>query len=559
MGDIRIRYKLALAFGLMFIVIMGLGALATQRMAAMNAAATDISRNYLTSTRILGIVAFDMVRYRQLEAAHAMALTPAERDDEVKLMQPVLAELGSHWQSYQPLIHPGEERQLAEAFSTGWSAYLDLSKQFVALSDANNSAAARALYIGTMRDAFTKLTDALTTAQQLNTKEGRQRAADGAAIYAETRVIVLATAGVALLLAIAAGLGINASVARPIARITESMRHLAQHDLTVEVAGVGRRDEVGEMAASVAVFKQSMVDADRLAEEKAAEQASKLDRAKYIESLNANFDLSATETIEGFADAAGQLQITAAGMSATAEQASRQATIVTAAAEEASANVQTVAAATEELSASIAEITRQVTESANVAAKAVQESAEASTTMQGLSEVAHRIGDVVHLINTIAGQTNLLALNATIEAARAGEAGKGFAVVASEVKNLAAQTAKATEEIVTQVTAMRDATGQVVSAIGRIDGTIGEINAISSVIAAAVEEQSAATREIARNIEEAARGTAQVSANVTSVSDAAHDTGTAAEGFLAAASLMDHRSKALQGSIRTFLGAIRSA
>ncbi len=272
-----------------------------------------------------------------------------------------------------------------------------------------------------------------------------------------------------------------------------------------------------------------------------------------------DFDAKSKASLSAVSGAAGQVQTTANTLSGNAQQTSTQSTAVAAASEEASANVQTVASATEELSSSVQEIGRQVSESAKIAGQAVEQANRTNTTVQGLAASAEKIGTVVKLIQDIASQTNLLALNATIEAARAGEAGKGFAVVAAEVKNLANQTAKATEEIGQQIAEIQAATKESVGAIQEIAGTITSINQIATTIAAAVEEQGAATQEIARNVQEAAKGTQEVSSNIGGVNMAAAETGQMATGLLSAAGELTKQSESLRQEVEGFFTTIRAA
>ena len=280
---------------------------------------------------------------------------------------------------------------------------------------------------------------------------------------------------------------------------------------------------------------------------------------RHVEQQADAFNGSVGSVVSGLARAAGDLQTNAKQMTAAADRSSQRAQSVARASEQATGNVNTVAAAAEELSGSVSEISRQVAQSAKIAQKAVDEATETNTTIKGLSEVAERIGDVVKLINDIASQTNLLALNATIEAARAGDAGKGFAVVAAEVKSLANQTAKATEEIGAQISAIQAASGQAVTAIQTIGTTIVEINNITASIASAVEEQSAATQEIARNVQQAAQGTTEVATNITGVTEAAGETGAAAQQVLAASGELSKQSETLRRQVETFLSEIKAA
>jgi methyl-accepting chemotaxis protein len=348
-------------------------------------------------------------------------------------------------------------------------------------------------------------------------------------------------------------------VVRPMNAMTRTMTKLAGGDKTVEIPARENKDEIGEMAKAVDVFKQNMIRADELAAEQEAEQTKKEQRQVAIEGYIATFESGVRGSLDTLASAATEMRATSQSMSATAEETSAQATTVAAAAEQASANVQTVATATEELSSSVSEIGRQVSESTRIAGQAVSEATRTNTTVHGLSAAAQKIGDVVKLISDIASQTNLLALNATIEAARAGDAGKGFAVVASEVKSLANQTAKATEEISAQVAAMQGATSEAVTAIQSIGGIIASINEIATTIASAVEEQGAATQEIARNVHEAALGTGQVSSNIVGVNQAAAETGTAANQVLSSAEELGKQAETLRGDVNSFLAKIRAA
>ena len=334
------------------------------------------------------------------------------------------------------------------------------------------------------------------------------------------------------------------------------MRRLADHDLTVTLDGTARKDEIGDMSRAVEVFKENMIKADRLVAEQLTEQGRKERRQAEVEQFISAFDASVTESLHTLSSASTELQATAQTMSSTAEQTSQKSVAVASASDEASTNVQRVAAATEELTASISEISRQVAESTKVTNNAVTQAERTNVEVQALADAAQRIGDVVLLISGIASQTNLLALNATIEAARAGEAGKGFAVVAAEVKNLAAQTARATDDITAQVAAIQTATGSSVQAIGN---TIVRVNEIAATIAAAVEQQGAATQEIARNVQQASTGTTQVAGHIASVSQAAGETGAAAGEVLTSVQVLAQLSDGLRHEVDRFVSNIRAA
>ncbi|WP_128936859.1 methyl-accepting chemotaxis protein [Bradyrhizobium zhanjiangense] len=367
---------------------------------------------------------------------------------------------------------------------------------------------------------------------------------------------------------LAAGVGLGGtialftsrSIAAPIRAMTLAMGKLAGGDTSTNVPCVGRTDEVGEMAIAVQVFKDNMIEADRLRAEQAQMEArAAAQRKADMHRLAGQFEDAVGDIVRTLSSSSTELEAAARTLSKTAENTQELSSVVSAASEEASTNVQSVASATEEMSSSVTEIGRQVQDAARIAGAAVEQAQRTNDRVNKLSQAATRIGDVVELINTIAGQTNLLALNATIEAARAGEAGRGFAVVASEVKALAEQTAKATGEIGHQIADIQAATQESVVAIKEISGTIGRISDISSAIASAVEEQGAATQEIARNIQQAAQGTDQVAANISDVKHGAAETGSASTQVLASAQMLSKDSARLHSEVEQFLTTVRAA
>jgi methyl-accepting chemotaxis protein len=364
----------------------------------------------------------------------------------------------------------------------------------------------------------------------------------------------------AIVMAIGLMLVVSRRITNPLGMIQNGMRKLAGGDLAVEVPFADRKDEIGALAGAMQAFKDSLIDADRLrAEQREIETRAASVRSSEMQRLANEFQTTVGNIVDAVSAKSGELESAAGTLSRTAESTQSLSGSAASASQEASSNVQSVASAAEEMSASVNEIAQRVQESSNIAAEAVQQASKTDARIAELSQAASRIGDVVKLITAIAEQTNLLALNATIEAARAGEAGRGFAVVASEVKALATQTAKATDEIGTQISAMQVATNDSVVAIKEIGSTIGRISQIAESIATSVQEQGAATQEISRNVQHAASGTAQVVTNINDVNRGASETGTASAQVLASAQFLASESGHLKAEVEKFVRTVRAA
>ncbi|WP_244603255.1 CHASE3 domain-containing protein [Methylobacterium sp. 190mf] len=558
MSDYRISIKIALVMGTMLIVTLVVAGITLRNIGDIREAQDRIEHTQAVLEQVermsLAMVNRETGLRGYLIAAEPRFLEPETAGREA---------FAAAWSEMRRLVadNPAQQARLTDLKSLAdrWgSAFAD--REIALMRDAATREEARRIMISGVGKAIMDEIRA-KTAEIADTERalmnGRAQAA--ATAIAATRSASLIGLG------LMAGIGLiglallQIGIAKPVRAITAAMTRMAANDLRTEVPGVGRGDEIGAMADAVRVFRDGLVRAATL-EAEAAQARAALDaqrKAAMVEMAD-GFQAAVGGVVRAVSSAASELESTAARMSFAAAETADQSTTVAAAAEQAATNVSTVAAAAEELGTTIHEIGRQVQTAADFADTAVAEAGRSADLMRSLRESATRIGDVVGLISGIAGQTNLLALNATIEAARAGAAGRGFAVVASEVKELAEQTAKATEEVARQVGEIQSWTGDASDAITRVVSRINEISAVSSGIAAAVEEQGSATQEIVRNVGQAALGTGAVTNNITALARSAEGAGSAAAQVLEAASGLLGQAQQLDVEVGRFLDTVRT-
>ncbi len=560
LANMPIRIKILMSFAVILAFLAGLGGMSLQRASVTNATVEDITTNYMLAIDYLGNMRTSFANYRI-----ALMRAILEGDDKTA-RQTAEAALGAPLKTYQendakyaPTVVTEAEVKLYAEVKSQFRAYLDGSRHVQDLLVADKVAEAKSYQVSDLAAIGERTDAALQTDMNFNVATANDLAAGAAASFTTGRLYVIGFIVIAALAAVMAGILLVRSIGTPIQAMTVAMQRLAARDMSGEIPARGRSDEVGRMAAAVQVFKDGIIAADRQAAGQAAENALKEQRTIRLERAVATFETTANDMVAALAAGSTELEATAQAMTGTADRTNQQASAVAAAAEEAGTGIQTVAASAEELAASINEISRQVAQSAKMAARAVGDAQRTNAIVATLAEGADKIGNVVGLITSIAGQTNLLALNATIEAARAGDAGKGFAVVASEVKSLASQTGRATEEIGAQITQIQVATQEAVAAIRAISAVIEEVSGISTTIAAAVEQQGTATAEIARNVQQTAMAAQDVTSNITGVSQAAGDTGVAASQVLSAAGGLSKQAEQLSGAVTAFVAEVRTA
>jgi methyl-accepting chemotaxis protein len=557
-SHLSINNKLRLGVAGLLALLLVLAGAAALVIRDINHRMDDIARNWLPSLITVSALNETILDLRRNELATISFPAPAVQAQLAEERARLMPLVGQHLEAYRALLAHPDEYRIFPGTERAIQEYLAQKRRVLEALRGNDTAQARAL-LSEGRETVSRATQGMAELVRVNEREARRVAAQAAQSGGMGNLILAGVTVLSILVGGVIAVLLGRVITARVSNISGALDRLAQRDYTFELKEAADKDEIGAMARALDACREGLQEADRLSAVQLAEAQGQAERAARVNALVQSFEAEASEVLRTVASAATELSATAATLTETAEDGTRQATAVASATEQASANVQTVAASSEELASSIAEVARQVRQTASITSRAAESARDTDGTVRGLADAAGKIGEVVRLISDIAAQTNLLALNATIEAARAGDAGKGFAVVASEVKSLASQTARATEQIGQQITAMQTETARTVEAIAAIGRTIQELDATTAQVAAASEQQAAATREIGRAVAEAAHGTQEASRSTQGVLEGAVRTGGSAQDVRGASDDLARQSERLRGQVGTFLDQIRAA
>lgn len=559
MKDLKIGHKILTFMVIMTVISGGLALKLVSSMASVNDQSTIITQNWLPSIVAISGINTATSDFRIAEAKHVGTSDEAIMKEAEKDLVSVTQMIASFRATYEPLISSPEEKELYKRFSDEWNSYMKNHEEFLALSRQNQNAEASKIFYGENLNLFNDASATLLELVEMNDKGAKDASKEGDAIYAQEKRTAIIAIIVFIFLAGGCSFMLSRAVAAPIAGVTKYMGILSGGDLGQDVPFKDRKDEIGDMAESIQIFKDGLVEAGRLRFKAEEERREKEKRQERMNEATARFEKSMASIVSIVSSASTELQASAQTLAAAADETSVQSNAVSAASTETSSNIQTVASSTEELSASIGEITQQVSKSTVIVNDAVTKSQAALQSINKLLESAQRISEVTAVITGISSQTNLLALNATIEAARAGEAGKGFAVVANEVKALAVDSTQSAGQISEQIAQIQQDTNVAAKAVEDISSIIEQVSQISDNIALSIEQQATATAEITRNVNEASTASIEVDQNIAGVSQATSSTGAAAAQLSSAAAELSKQSVLLKTEFDTYIDAINAA
>jgi methyl-accepting chemotaxis protein len=559
LGNLKIGAKIAISIALLSVMALAIAGIAIQMMSSYQskiAAVRQASVEALIAQRINGDILAAVMESRGIFMA---VEDPAFLRQFADGLEKTLVQMTQRVAQLRAANGGGDAKEI-DAIAAAADRFAAQRRELIQVGLASGAKASMELgYSGPNKESRVALSKAVESFADENQKEIESLEA-GLEHFRATRLawlIALATGGIGLSIAIAIAIVIG-SITRPLSRMGGAMRAVSEGDFNVEIPAIGRRDEIGQFAAALAVFKEAIAEKMRLREAQVEAQAAAMRRQEEVDQLVGLFGMSMSGVFHTISSASAEMSQSSSFLEISAGETSGEADRVMTEAEHSAASAQTVAAASQQLSASITGIGRQVSRSSRIADAALQQARTAVDTVSELRAAAESIGTVLELINRIAGQTNLLALNATIEAARAGEAGKGFAVVASEVKSLARQTSAATDDIRAQIAAVHAATMAASEAFDAINNTVGEMNEIATGIADSVEEQSAATQEIARSIEQVSTSTGNVTASITQVRGAATRSGETALVVKSTAKALSSETDILSSEVKDFIAALKN-